>query len=334
MKKLSKNIVCAGLFVLCIAGFFACSEDETYDFPGDPYNRVYMQDKSTCYKIIQTPVSTISTVNFETSLKCTKKASETIKATVEIDNSMIESFNKEYDTSYEAMPASAIVMEHATMTIPAGAMAATDTLGLKLTDDETVLTSLNSENGYLIPLCIATTSGGASQPSTNVYTTYLAVTVTEDNVNHDADDSDITGTLVVDQSGWSATTNGSIYSWYDPLETIFDGDMSTYFYIYSNSEDLRLDINMGKQYTFDAFTFYYGYDYGSWGRYEYDGLNSGMTIQTSNDGTNWKAAGEITSSSKICVFYAPVTAQYIRIVNPNTGSRVTMYGGVFNVYEN
>jgi len=329
MRNLYKNILLAGMFALWVVGFSACEDDEIYDFPGDEYNRVYMLDKSTEYKVVQTPISTISSVDFETFLKCTQKASENIKATVEVDNSLIDAFNKENETSYEAMPSSVIQIENATMTIPEGAMAAIDTLRLKLTDDETALEEVNSKNGYLIPLRITTAEGGESKVSTNFYTTYLIVTVTEDNVNHDASESDITGTLVSDQSGWSATTNGTTYSWSSPVNAIFDGNKSTYCYIRDSGEDLCLDINMGKQYTFDAFTFYYGY---SWSSYEYGSLTSGMTIYTSDDGINWKSAGEITSSSKICVFYAPVTTQFIRIVNPYTGY-TKIKGGIFNVYE-
>lgn len=330
MKTLYKNIAYIGLLALCLVGFYACSEDETYDFPGDSYNRVYMQDNSANYKIVHTPISSISNVDFETSLKCTQKASEDIKATVEIDNSMIEAFNNENGTNYEALPASAILMEKSVLTIPAGAMATIDTLSLELTDDQATLASLKSENGYLIPLRIATTKGGSAKASTNIYTSYLIITVIEDkdNVNDDATESDITGTLVADQSGWSVTTNGSIDSWGSPINAIFDGNKSTYCYI-SNSEDIHLDINMGKKYTFDAFTFYYSY----WGDNEYSSLTDGMTVYTSDDGVNWESVGGITSSSKSCVFYAPITAQYIRLIKPKSSYGVTIVGGVFNIYE-
>ncbi|MCI1647536.1 MAG: DUF1735 domain-containing protein [Bacteroides sp.] len=328
MKTLYKNIAYIGLLALCLVGVYACSEDETYDFPGDSYNRVYIQDRYADYKIIRTPISSISNVDFETLLKCTQKANEDIKATIEIDNSMIEAFNNENGTNYEAMPASAILMKNPVLTIPAGTMATIDTLSLKLTNDQATLASLKNENGYLIPLRIATTKGGSAQASTNLYTTYLTITVTEDNVNHDAIESDITGTLVADQSGWSATTNGSIYSWGSPINAIFDGDKSTCCYI-SNSEDIHLDINMGRKYTFDAFTFYYSY----WGDSEYSSLTDGMTVYTSDDGVNWKSAGGITSSSKFCVFYAPITAQYIRLISPKSSYGATIVGSVFNIYE-
>lgn len=327
-----KNIFYAGLLALCTISFTACSDDEkTYDFPGDEYNRVYMLDNSSAYKIVQTPIGIVSNLKFETSLKSTQKASASIKATVEIDNSMIAPYNKKHGTNYEEMPASALSIVNATMNIPTGSMAASDTLRLTLTDKEEVLKTLKSERGYLIPLRLAMTEGGDSQPSSNFFYTYITVTVTEDNVNHDATSSDITGTLVVDQTGWTATTNGSISQWGDPLETMFDGDMSSSCDISGSGTDLRLDINMGKVYTFDAITLYYGYSYPGWGTYEYGQLTNGMTIYTSNDGVSWQSVGEITGNdSKICVFYAPITAKYIRVVKPGNSSY--LQAGIFNVY--
>lgn len=317
--------------LLCTASLAACSDDDTYDFPGDAHNRVYLKDNSTDYKIVQTPISTVSNLDFTTDLKCTQRASAEIRATIEVDNSLIDAYNEENGTQYEAMPSAALAIENATLTIPAGQMATADTFRITTTTDEATLSALRSTNGYLIPLRISKTEGGNASPSTNVYSTYLTVTITEDNINHDATEADITGTLVADQSGWSATTNGSVQSYYEPIETLFDGDESTYCYIYS-SEDLNLDIDMGKQYTFDAITLWYGYDYG-WGAYEEGSLTSGMTIYTSNDGTTWQSAGEITgSSSKVCVFYAPLTTRYLRIHTPQGSWRTSLMGGVFNVY--
>nr|WP_319573387.1 DUF1735 domain-containing protein [uncultured Draconibacterium sp.] len=330
MKTLYKNILYASILTFCTIVFYACDKDETYDFPGDEYNRVYILDKASTYKIIQTPISTISNIDFKTTLKCTQKATESIKATVKVDNSMIEAYNEKNETKYEAIPTSAVVLKNTTMTIPQGEMVSIDTLSFELTDDNTMLASLKSQNGYLIPLRIATTEGGDSQVSTNVYTTYVVVTVTEDNINHDAEESDITGTLVADQSNWTASTNGSVSSWGNPLSAIFDGDMSSSCTIFEgNDGNPRLDIDMGKQYTFDAITFYYGYDYGDWGKYEYASLISGMTIYTSDNGTDWRSVGKITSSSKYCMFYAPITCRHIRLVS----SVPYMEGGIFNIYQ-
>ncbi len=310
-----------GALSLLAVGLASCNNDESYDFPGDAYNRVYMQDNSKSFKIVQTPISSISNLDFSIPVKCTQKASETIKATVEVDNSMIAEYNEKNGTNYEALPSNALVIEHATMTIPAGGMASTDTLHITATDNAEVLASLKSENGYLIPLRISETEGGNALPSTNVYTTYLTMTVTEDNVNHEATEDDIKGTLVTERTDWSATTDGTVYSWYAPLEELFDGDASNYSYI-RNSE-INLDINMGKPYTFDAITLYYL----NWRGNKNGSFSNGTTIYTSNDGTTWKSAGVVESSSSICVFYAPLTAQYVRIHANNY-----MYVGDFNIY--
>ena len=292
----------------------ACNNDDVDDFPGDPYNRVYIQDKSPSYKIVQTPISTVSNLDFSIPLKCTQIAKGEIKATIEIDNSLIDEYNEMHGTSYEAMPTNAIVIENATMTIPAGAMVSIDTLKVKTSDDASVMSTLKSQDGYLVPLRIITTTGGSSQASSNNYSTFITVTITEDNVNHEGTEADITGVLVEDQSGWSATTNGTVSGWYEPLTTLFDNDASSYSYISINTDDLYLDIDMGKPYTFDAITLYYGYSWGSTS-YNYTQLVTGMTIYTSNDGEKWLSSGEITDDSSIyCVFYAPITAQYIRMV--------------------
>lgn len=323
MKNI-KNIFYTSMLALCAMSFAACDDEETYDFPGDPYNRVYLQDKSTSYKIVQTPISTVSNLKFETSLKCTQKASANIKATVEVDNSMIAAYNEEHGTNYEAMPTSALVIENATMNIPEGTMATIDTLRIAISEDESILSTLRSENGYLIPLRLTMTEGGNSQLSSNIFSTYLIVTVTEDNVNHDAVESDITGTLVADQTGWSATTNATVHSYYQPLTYLFTTATSSYCYLY-NVPTINLDIDMGQSYTFDAIRLQRSTGTSS--------FVSGMLICTSNDGTTWKSVGELTKSSMFCAFYAPITTRYLRIVKSSgTTSNTTLYASIFNVY--
>ena len=149
-----KSIFYASMLTLSLMSLGACNNDDVYDFPGDPYNRVYIQDKSPSYKIVQTPISTVSNLDFSIPLKCTQIAKGEIKATIEIDNSLIDEYNEMHGTSYEAMPTNAIVIENATMTIPAGAMVSIDTLKVKTSDDASVMSTLKSQDGYLVPLRI------------------------------------------------------------------------------------------------------------------------------------------------------------------------------------
>lgn len=320
--KSRKNLFYIGIFALCAIGFAACDDDESYDVYGDAFNRVYIYDNSKAYKIVQTPISTVSNVDFKWPAKCSQKASGTIKATVVVDNSLIAAYNEEHGTVFEAMPAEAIVLENAEMTIPAGKMVVADTVHVKLTDDANVLSTLKSEKGYIIPLRLVSAEGPNTQLSTNmVAPSFLTITVTEDNVNHEATEADITGTLVADQAGWSVNvlsgSGSNLDRWFDgnPQSTASISDWSNY--------EAAFIVDMGKSYTFSAIV---AYRSTSWG--EYNSISAGTKISTSDDGTNFKSAGEVTGSSKFIVFYAPLTARYIRV-------ETTSYSvncGVFNVY--
>ncbi|WP_175630966.1 BT_3987 domain-containing protein [Bacteroides acidifaciens] len=328
--KNRKNLFYIGMFAICVLGFTACGDDETYDVYGDPYNRVYILDNSKEYKIVQTPISTVSNVDFTWEARCSKKASGDIRVTVAVDNSLIEAYNEEHDTEFEALPVEAVMLENAEMTIPAGEMVVADAVHLKLTDDANVLSTLKSEKGYIVPLRIVSAEGANSQLSTNMLApSFLTITVTEDNMNHEATQYTGTGTLVADQTGWTATTNGTVQSWYDPIESIFDGNGETYCYISNSSGDLWLDVDMGKPYSFDGIRMMSSSYYGDSGSF-----SAGMTVSTSDNGTDWKAQGEIESDAEDCVFYAPLTARYIRITVPNAGGwyGASLECGVFNVY--
>lgn len=322
--KMKKNILYVSMLVIFMISIVACSDEKEYDFPGDPYNRVYMNDNSGSYKIVQTPISTVSNLSYETIVKCTQKPTEKIKVKVEVDNSMIGAYNEKNGTNYEALPSSALLFENSEMNILAGDMQSEDTLRLRLTEDESVLKTLNSQDGYIIPLRLTKTEGGNSQISTNIYYSYIRITVTEDNINHDATVGDIKGTLVEDQTGWSATTNATVYSYYQPLTYLFTTATSSYCYLYGVPV-IQLDIDMGKPYTFDGVRLQRSSGTNSFA--------SGMIIYTSDDGISWKSVGTLTKASTFVAFYAPITSRYIRITKSSgTTSNTTLYASIFNVY--
>lgn len=323
--KNRKNLFYIGAFTICSLSLAACDKEDVYDVYGDPYNRVYTLDNSQEFKIVQTPISTVCNLDFKWPAKCSKKASDNIKVKVIVDNSLIAAYNEEHGTEFEAMPTEALVLNNMEMTIPAGSMAVSDTAHVQLTDNADVLGTLKSEKGYIIPLRLESAEGGDSQLSTNMLKpTFVTVTVTEDNVNHDATEYTGTGTLVADQTGWSVTPiNGSTGS---NLQRWFDGNPKVYGSVSNwSTYKASLIVDMGQSYTFDAIAAYRG---NSWNSSLYVSLNSGTKISTSEDGENYKSAGEVTGSSMYIVFYAPLTARYIKI-------ETTSYSvncGVFNVY--
>lgn len=333
--KSRKNLFYIGMLTLCGICFTACSDDETYDVYGNPDNRVYIQDNSRAYKIVQTPISTVDNVDFKWVPRSSNKATGTIKVKVEVDNSLISAYNEEHGTEFEALPANAVVVENSEMTILAGEMVVSDTVNVKLTEDASILSTLKSEKGYIIPLRLVSAEGANSRLSTNrVSPSFLTITVTEDNMNHEATQYNGAGTLVADQSGWTVATNGSVSSWYDPINAIFDGNYETSTYITNTSGELQLDIDMGKACSFDGIKMtYQGYD-SSWNYVEVGAFVSGMTVSISDNGTDWKSQGEIHNDTEVCAFYAPLTARYIRVTVPNAGGwyGATLQCGVFNIY--
>lgn len=320
--KSRKNLFYIGMLTLCGICFTACSDDETYDVYGDPDNRVYIQDNSRAYKIVQTPISTVDNVDFKWVPRSSNKATGTIKVKVEVDNTLISAYNEEHGTEFEALPANAVVVENSEMTILAGEMVVSDTVNVKLTEDASILSTLKSEKGYIIPLRLVSAEGANSRLSTNrVSPSFLTITVTNDNVNHEATEADITGTLVADQTGWSVTPLSGSGS---NLDRWFNGNPQSY----SSVSDwvnykAAFTVDMGKSYVFGAIV---AYRSTSWG--EYNSIYAGAKISTSDDGTNFKSVGEVTSSSKFIVFYAPLTARYIRVET----DLYSVNCGVFNIY--
>lgn len=330
--KTYKSLFIIGTLALT-AGFTSCSDDEEYDFPGTTTNFVYQKDGSSSFKIIQTPISTISTVDVQIPVQCTKKAAGDIKVTFGIDNSLIEAYNTEHETNYVALPDGVIVIENETVTIPSGEMKGEATVNIKTTDDETALNQLSDENDYLVPIIRKSVEGANATPSQQVNpVTYIALTVVHDNVHHGAAESDIKGVKVTDQRGWSASVNeGTTVS--GNLSNLFDGNSNTTATLQNRTTNgIDLVIDMGKDYTFDAITLYYGYSY--WGRdYIYGQLTSDLEITTSSDGQKWNKVGlmENGDSNIFMAFYAPITARYVKIHKPYS-YYARLNAGVFNVY--
>ena len=96
-------------------------------------------------------------------------------------------------------------------------------------------------------------------------------------------------------------------------------------------EELPVIINFGKSYTFDGISasyLYYGY-------YTYASWTKSSKIEISGDGTTWEEVGILSNTNIIQVFYAPVTAQYLRITVPapsSSWSSASFSCGNFNIY--
>lgn len=325
MKKI-RNIFYVGMLALCTVSLGACNDEETYDFPGDPYTHVFLQSNGGNYLFVHTPKLSISTLNFELPLHCNHRATTPFSARVEIDNSLIATYNEENGTEYAEMPASALAVENSSVRFEQGGLMSVEPL--RITANET-FSELRNENGYLIPLRVSSIEGGDAKLVEGRLTTYVVVNVKEDsdNIYDEQADNNVTGTLVSDRSGWTAEAPGAG----DASEMFTDNSNYWAARASAGGVEMPVTINLGRSYTFDGirgtYLLYGYYTYASW--------TNGSKIEVSVDGTTWEEVGVLSNTNIIQVFYTPVTGQYIRITVPapsSSWSRATFNCGNFNIY--
>ncbi len=335
MKNFRSIYPIAVALTLATACMTSCSDNEDYDFPGDPRNKVFNMDQSASFSIINSPMVSSTTTDFDISIpvKCTKVAKSDINVTFGIDNSLIDAYNEEHGTSYVALPSEALIIDKESVIIPQGQRTAEHPFHASLTTEKSVLATFDSDYGYLIPVRMTGITGNEAQMSSNlVPVSYFILTKTDDNILHKATETAIKGTRVADQSGWTATTNATMNG--DAISCILDGDASTYKSFQNRDTDMVIDIDMGKQYTFDALTVYWGMIW-SGKEYNYGQLSTFTSFEFSNDATNWYNLGNFTlgDSNMVMVFRAPISARYIRLTVQKRGAAAaSLQIGSFNIY--
>ncbi|MBD5255574.1 MAG: DUF1735 domain-containing protein [Barnesiella sp.] len=314
--KLFKNIyLMAGALALCTVGFASCDDDDTYDFPGDPYNKVYTADHSMETKLVQTPVGTIGELNIAIPARCKSQAEGDIQVVMEIDNSLIDEYNTNNGTNYLAMPENAIVVSNKSLVIPKGELMSDTTFNVTLTDDADILASLDNAAGYIIPVRMSSVSGGNAQAAVSVPSiSYFTVGISFDVTDPDASKNNRKGSLVDDRSGWTVAAVGNASINGDPADWFSDNGNSCTF---SDSEMVTVVVDLGKEYTFDGITA--SYDYYGWA--SYGTFTNHSKIALSSDNSTWMEVYECENAGWSGVdfvgFYGGMSARYIRITAPN-----------------
>ena len=333
MKKISTlfYMVAGVLFVL---GTISCNDDESYDFPGDSMNRVYLKPYTGGdFAIVHTPVVSTSSLELDIPVYVTQNHSEDIVATLGVDNSLVAAYNAANGTSYEALPEQALVIENKTVTVPAGAYNSSESVHISI-NEETVA-ELRSENGYLIPVTLLSAQGGNAAISTNMNSSYLVagVEVKSGMIDDSASDQDAQGALASERTGWTAyveesdgvTVNGEISS-------LFDGDSSSEWSA-SSSQPFHIVFDLQKTQNVTAVTAWYSY----YGWYDYCSFPQGTIMEYSQNGTDWQELGTLPYIyGKNVVLYAPVPMRYIRaeipVISSWYGEEASITIGEFNVY--
>lgn len=333
MKKISTLFyIVAG--VLSVWGTTSCNDEESYDFPGDSMNRVYLKPYTEGdFAIVHTPVMSASSLELDIPVYVTRNHSENIVATLGIDNSLVDAYNAANGTSYEAIPEQAVVIENKTVTVPAGAYNSSESAHISISEE--AVAGLRSENGYLIPVTLLSAQGGNAAVSTNMNSSYLiaGVEVKSGMIDDEASDQDAQGALVSERTGWTAYVEESDEVSIDgEISSLFDGSSSSEWSA-SSGQPFHIVFDMQKTQNVTAVTAWYSY----YGYYDYCSFSQGTKMEFSQNGTDWEELGAVPSvNGKNVVLYASVPMRYIRaeipVVDSWGGKEASITIGEFNVY--
>lgn len=313
---MKKNILLIlGLLAVCCLGCISCSDDETYDFPGDNVSRIYLKpldntvngfDK-TPFDVLKTPVGLFYTADLKFPVYSTLAVTSDVYVSLSVDNSLLESYNQEYGTSYKELPAGTFVLKNSELKISVNNMSSESMVEIDV--DKGMLSGM-SAGEYLLPLKIEKVTGNA-QVSTNRNATYIIVSVSEDTDNiwdTDGGKSQLGNLLGGDRTNWGITTTNSSFD--EDTSVLFDGDSSDDVRYRVNSYDDNTGYTVDMQQVYDNISGIYQEFYNSWYTVQ------SMDIYTSLDNESWTYQGHFDNGSaraEIC-FYSPIKARYIKTV--------------------
>lgn len=320
------------IYLLSLSCFMclSCTEDESYDFPGDSKNRVYIKSLNNIVNesnrasldITRTPTNVISGV-LKYSVFSTIKANGEIGVLFSIDNSLVDSYNMRNKTSYKEISQKVINLQNSELKIPSNSTISEDMLEIGIHAD--AATDLEAGE-YLLPITIGYVTGNA-EVSSNRNTIYILLNVYEDLDNiWDTNTTSKDHLLDVSRADWTVNTMNS--SFLGDTKKMFDGDIYSYtqYSISSYDNNTGFIVDLKQEYSNISGVHQYYYDAG------YAVKNS--DIYTSLDGEDWTYQGHYKSFggsiSDIC-FYSPVKARYIKTIVVRTASEY-VYIKELNIY--
>lgn len=283
-------------------------------------NFVSLDKQTADCNIIKTPVGTFGGIMVSVKPTLAAAVAADWQATAVIDASLINDYNAQHATNYEALPADAA----AAITIVPTTIAAGSTTpdeGIKV--DAPVEKLKNLTGSYLIPLRIRSTYKG-QQIEEQDDVVYVTLGVKESLINDDADE--LSGKLPSDEvrNTWVATNCDNL----DPAQ--FSSAFTTSWggwAFRSKQASAAFTIDMQREQPVTGF-YLSGY------------VMSGATVELSSDGVVWTSVGntdeheavqkydESWTSHSEYVFYSPVRCRYIRFtIRLDEDSWAWNYGG-------
>lgn len=307
MKKIYKAFM---ITLAAVSMFAACDKG-----PVPPYKVEKLDPYATNFVYLRAPIANSHKATFSNSgnwkskpdsissyiqILCTKPAPQDIKVNLEIDESMVETYNTANGTDYQLL--SQVKLLQNELVIKKGDYLTTDTLKTVITDYAPILEA-GSQN-YIVPIKIANTTSGVVSEQNHFYVFYEASKLFAQMR------ADYTGTML-DRSGWTITADGS-----NVTGTLTDG--SKYSDIYNLSENV-ITVDLGQVYD-NLICFgveHYGASY----------TVRDLKVEISVDGNDFKSLGSYDASdyaNAVLEAFDPQTARYVRFTG--TDPKSSYYG--------
>ncbi len=290
----------------------SCDDDKSYDVVGDPSNIVYinMQEwssintpkNSLAFNVLHTPIGEVGKVSAKISVRSTKPMGKTVTVQAKLDNSLVETYNTTYKTSYATIPDGIVKVSNEMVSIAEGKFLSGDSVLISV--DSAKLATL-TEPVYLIPVRLVSTSDAKIKISSDYNTAYVLINRSVTNLYNSPVAADMTGTLLTGKTLWSASLN---VAFSNAITRLLDGSTSTYCLI-SPAQPCALTVDMKNEYS--GITGIRLHSYST--SYSITSAN----ILTSNDGNEWTSQGtaalSISTAYQYVKFFAPVTVRYIKV---------------------
>lgn len=329
---MSKLIYFTGC-MLVVGLLVSCKKEKGNDIKGDPdvhfftsnTNLGNMPDNSITYNVVNVPDAASSDlVNLSTTLPAmvkfpvfaSKPVASDVKIGAQLDNSLINVYNTEHNTSYAPFPTGILNTDGLGAMIIKGSTTSSDSITIPA--DLTKLKALTG-TAYMAPIKLMSVSDpnvGKITSNTTIQVTYIVATVEQRKIKYLALATDAQGTLITSRANWvinftpAPTTVGSIT------------DGSTTTFSRWTASPVQVDINLQattnvtgiRLYTSNNATY----------------IPTQVEVSVSTDGLNYTVVGapmkaDLTyaSSYNYILFYKAIPTKYIRLKNSHPSSTNT-----------
>jgi len=328
MKSIQTHIyIIVALFLIAFLG--GCKKDELNSKELLAYTKASDGKNSITLNLTISPLITLGDSTARFPMYLTRETSVDVNLTLQSDTSLVESYNKANNTSYELLPNVNYKFSTSSLTVKAGNFTSLDSLELQIINTKT----LTGDKGYLLPISISEIKSDDKGVtiSSNFRTVYIVVMSKV--LNIDSSNMPFTDPNL-DRTGWTATASSS-YAEELGASNVLDGDHNTSWFV-DNESQPYLEIDMGASKTIKGFSIVPNYGFVS---SIYDFLS--MEVFVSNDNIVWRSqgvyAGTATNSLstpsnpdlKTVRFISPLAMRYVRF---KILSGSNSYSGIGEIY--